>query len=118
MGFENSKNESKKRSKKSFVPPTLDEVQAYMDEIGENRFTAVRFWNYYEAKGWILGKTKMKFWKMVLNNWCAKENNKFMTNKTPTPNKNIVTFNAYKPVDTKGAVNLLEYERMKREGLI
>ncbi len=42
-----------KGRKKSFVPPTLDDVQAYMDEIGECRFTAVKFWKYYEAKGWM-----------------------------------------------------------------
>ena len=29
--------------------------------------------------------------------------------------KNIVTFNAYKPVETKGAVSYEEYERMRKE---
>ena len=35
------------------VKPTLEEVQAYMDKVEEDRFTAVKFWKYYEAKGWM-----------------------------------------------------------------
>ena len=102
-----------------FVPPTLDEVQAYMDEIGECRFTALKFWNYYEARGWILGKTKMRFWKRVLDNWVSTENDRARRRrgaKAPTAQRNIVTFNAYKPVDTTGAVSYEEYERLKKEG--
>ena len=113
----NSKNGN--ASEQFFAPPTLDEVQAYMDEIGECRFTALKFWNYYEARGWILGKTKMRFWKRVLDNWVSTENDRARRRrgaKAPTAQRNIVTFNAYKPVDTTGAISILEYERLKKEG--
>ena len=102
-----------------FVPPTLDEVQAYMDEIGEHRFTALRFWNYYEARNWVLGKTKMGFWKCVLDNWCHTENEKAKRHrgiKTQPSQQNVVTFNAYKPIDKTGTVSREEYERMVKEG--
>ena len=121
MDFEKeSENNSQKGRKEAFIPPTLEEVRAYMDEIGENGFTAERFWNYYEAKGWVLGKAKMKFWKRVLDNWTNGGNErskKLKGAKTPAQ-RNIVTFNAYKPVEIKGAVSYEEYVRMKKEGLV
>ena len=106
----------KKGRKRAFVPPTLDDVQAYMDKIGECRFTAVRFCNYYEAKGWMLGRTKMKNWKVALNIWVERENTKGMPKGNPqteNPARNTVTFNAYKPVDNTGAVSYEEYIKMK-----
>ena len=121
--YNNKKGDSEKSKKNTprepvFTTPTLDEVQAYMDEIGEHRFTAVRFWNYYEAKGWVLGKSKMVFWKRVLDNWSNKENERVKRKKDAisSARQNIVTFNAFKPVNTTGAVNYVEYERMKKEG--
>ena len=111
-----SEIKQKKGRKKAFVPPTLDDVQVYMDKIGECRFTAVKFWNYYEAKGWMLGKARMRCWKIVLDNWIERENNKAAKHESKTKAKepqNIVTFNAYKPVDKTGAVTYEEYLRMK-----
>lgn len=115
--FRNSKNGD--ASEQFFAPPTLDEVQAYMDEIGECRFTALKFWNYYEARDWILGKTKMRFWKRVLDNWVSTENDRAKRRrgaKAPAAQRNIVTFNAYNPIDATGAISILEYERLKKEG--
>ena len=37
---------------------------------------------------------------------------------TPASNQNIVVFHPYKPVDTTGAISLVEYERMKLEGKV
>ena len=115
-----SGNTSQKGRKEAFIPPTLAEVRAYMDEIGENRFTAERFWNYYEAKGWVLGKAKMKFWRRVLDNWSSGGSDRFgrVRGAKASAQRNIVTFNAYKPVETKGAVSYEEYERMKKEGKV
>ena len=108
-----SETDSKKGRKKLFVPPTLQEVQVYMDQIGETSFTAAKFWNYYEARGWTLGKSKMRYWKLVLENW-SKGDKTMRDKERPAPN--IVTFNAYKPVDNSGAVSYEEYLKMKSEG--
>ena len=45
-----SAEEQKKGRKRVFIPPTPQDVQAYMDQIGVTRFTAVKFCNYYEAR--------------------------------------------------------------------
>ena len=45
-----------------FVPPTLEEVTAYVRERS-SRVDPQAFIDFYAAKGWIVGKTKLKDWK-------------------------------------------------------
>lgn len=51
-----------------FIPPTLELVQSY---ITENNYTvdAERFIDFYESKGWYVGKNKMKDWKAAVRTW-------------------------------------------------
>lgn len=53
---------------KRFVPPTVEEVQAYCDER-QNAVDAVSFVDFYEAKGWYVGKNKMKNWRAAVRTW-------------------------------------------------
>ena len=55
-----------KRSK--FTPPTALEVKAYMQEQGMEDLSE-KFVNFYEAKGWQIGKNKMKDWKAAVRTW-------------------------------------------------
>ncbi len=53
---------------KQFVPPTLEEVREYI--IGKRSdVDAEKFWNFYESKGWMVGKNKMKNWKAAVRTW-------------------------------------------------
>ena len=103
-----------------FEIPSVDEVQAYMDSKGETRFTAEYFWTYYDSRGWKPGNGKLESWRKALDSWIERENNKASkrSGKVEKPHQNIVTFNAYKPVERKGAVSYEEYERMKQNGTI
>lgn len=51
-----------------FVPPTLDQVKKYCEERGNN-VDAERFIDFYESKGWMVGKNKMKDWKACVRTW-------------------------------------------------
>jgi len=51
-----------------FVPPTPDEVREYCKER-QNLLDAERFVDFYESKGWMVGKSKMKDWKAAVRNW-------------------------------------------------
>lgn len=51
-----------------FRPPTVDEVKAYCDERG-NSVDAQSFVDFYESKGWMIGKNKMKDWKAAVRTW-------------------------------------------------
>lgn len=60
--------ESNKEKTTRFVPPTLEEVKAYITEKNYN-VDPVKFWNFYESKGWYVGKNKMKNWKSCVVTW-------------------------------------------------
>jgi hypothetical protein len=51
-----------------FIIPTLQEVQDYCKERN-NGIDAERFIDFYTAKGWMIGKNKMKDWKSAIRNW-------------------------------------------------
>lgn len=55
-----------------FVPPTLEQVQEYCRERGNN-VDAERFIDFYESKGWMVGKNKMKDWKACVRTWEKRE---------------------------------------------
>ncbi len=51
-----------------FIPPTVDEVAEYCRQRG-NQVDPVAFVNFYESKGWMVGKSKMKKWKNAVITW-------------------------------------------------
>jgi len=57
---------------KKFVKPTIEEIRTYCKEIGAN-INPEQFYDYYESKGWMIGKNKMKDWKAAVRTW--KRNN-------------------------------------------
>lgn len=62
--------EGKKGRATRFTPPTLSEVQAYCQERGKG-VDPERWFNYYTANGWMVGKNKMKDWKAAVRTWEA-----------------------------------------------
>ncbi len=52
----------------AFTPPSLENVRVYCQEQGLN-VDAERFIDFYESKGWMVGKNKMKNWKAACRNW-------------------------------------------------
>lgn len=66
--IEKEKDKKKSSAKRSFTPPTLQEVQEYCRERG-NSVDPQRFLDFYEAKGWMIGKNKMKDWKAAVRTW-------------------------------------------------
>ena len=52
----------------AFVAPSLQEVKNYISEKGYT-VDAQRFIDFYEAKGWMIGKNKMKDWRAAVRTW-------------------------------------------------
>ena len=50
------------KTRQNFTPPTLEEVQAYKAET-QSPVDPQDFIDFYAAKGWNVGKTKMKDWR-------------------------------------------------------
>ena len=76
--FEKDKNNNSKK----FIKPTFEEVMNYCLERNNN-IDPQYFIDFYESKGWLVGKTPMKDWKAAIRTW---ENNykKQTDNNKPT----------------------------------
>lgn len=57
----------KKPKSKAFVPPTIEEVTKHCQS--HPHVDPIKFWNHYEANGWMTGRTKMKNWKAAVAFW-------------------------------------------------
>lgn len=58
----------KRRPAGVFTPPTPEEVAAYGASI-DYPLNGDDFCDSYEAKGWVVGKTKMRSWQAAVRNW-------------------------------------------------
>jgi hypothetical protein len=66
---------------KKFIKPTIQEIKDYCLER-KNNVDVNKFFNYYEANGWKVGKNAMKDWKACVRTW---EGNGFNNNTTQKP---------------------------------
>lgn len=66
----NSIDKNNKEGKKTtrFISPTLEEVTEYCNEKGY-AISPQQFIDFYESKGWMVGKNKMKDWKAAVRTW-------------------------------------------------
>lgn len=87
--YRESNRESEKTDckKKQFRKPTPEEVQAYCDER-QNGISGSEFCDFYESKGWVVGKSPMKDWKAAVRTW---ENKRKQENKHDNTNPNTST---------------------------
>jgi hypothetical protein len=74
--------ENIKENPKRFVPPTAQEVKAYMQEQGMDDLSE-KWLAFYESKGWLIGKNKMRDWKAAVRTWKTNST----TTTTPKPLK-------------------------------
>lgn len=66
--------ESKKKTRKRFSPPTIQEVEEYCKERN-NGISAESFVAFYESKGWKVGNSPMKDWKAAIITWEKRNSN-------------------------------------------
>ena len=79
------KVDDKTSTKKRFVKPTIDQIAAYINEKNLH-FDADGFYDYYESKGWLVGKSPMKDWKAACRTW---EHNRKSIDKNKEVNEEI-----------------------------
>jgi hypothetical protein len=71
------------RKRTVFKKPTVEEIFEYCRERG-NTVDPEHFYDYYESKGWTVGKQPMKDWKACVRNW---ERNGYDVKRVNTPQK-------------------------------
>ena len=52
----------------TWVPPTVSEVRVYT-QSRQVQIDADKFCDFYESKGWMVGKNNMKSWQAAVRNW-------------------------------------------------
>ncbi|MBO6270493.1 MAG: hypothetical protein J6N19_15300 [Clostridium sp.] len=57
---------------RKMVPPTMEMLQEYAAErkrIGKPYVDVEKFYDFYESKGWKVGRERMKDWQAAYRNW-------------------------------------------------
>jgi len=65
-------NKNVKKENK-FIIPTFNDVLEYCMQNNLD-VDGVKFINFYESKGWMVGKNKMKDWKAAIRTWVKPKN--------------------------------------------
>ena len=78
---EKKEKEKRKTQNTRFAPPSLSEVEEYLNEYTNEKqvqadFTAESFIDFYASKGWIVGKSRMKDWRAALRGWISRSRNR------------------------------------------
>lgn len=68
----NNNNSLYKKGSSRFQKPTIEEIRQYCLEKGYN-VDAEQFFNFYESKGWLVGKSPMKNWRAAVSTWNKRE---------------------------------------------
>lgn len=76
---ENEKVEKKKVKKKTFIKPTVEEIKKYCEERN-NGIDAEYFFEYYEARDWLVKNKPMISWKASVITW--EKNNRKQSSKS------------------------------------
>lgn len=64
-------------------PESIAEAIDYFKEKGSTKNEGEKFYYFYESKGWMIGKSKMKNWKMSASGWISR-------NKTNKPDSDYL----------------------------
>lgn len=108
LGKDRLGKDSKKEAQTRFSPPSVDEVKAYC-ESRKNNVDPESFINFYESKGWMVGKTKMKDWKASVRTW----ERRYAENHPVIPMPKMFS---EEPEETTGSVDISEIRRLQ-EGM-
>ena len=64
-----NENVVKEKTKREvFSKPTIEDITSYCRERNNN-VDPQKFYDFYESKGWMVGKNKMKDWKACVRTW-------------------------------------------------
>ena len=64
----NINNTLSNKGRTKFHKPSIEEIRLYCQERN-NKVDPERFFNFYESKGWVVGKSPMKDWKAAVRTW-------------------------------------------------
>lgn len=101
---------------KRFQKPKIEEIKAYC-KTRHNNVDAVKFYDFYESKGWLVGKTKMRDWQAAVRTWERNTTGKTEIesgNRECLQNSTVIT-TQYAKIAEIAAKNPLDLESTKKK---
>ena len=71
-----------------FKKPSIEEIRLYCQERN-NSVDPEKFFNFYESKGWVVGKSPMKDWKAAVRTWEQRGPEKTRATYSPRQKKSV-----------------------------
>lgn len=84
----NNNNSLYKKGSSRFQKPTIEEIRQYCQERN-NSVDPEKFFNVYESKGWLVGKSPMKDWKAAVRTWEQRQLETTRTTFSPKQKKSV-----------------------------
>ena len=81
-----------KRGSSRFQKPSLDDIRAYCISRGNN-VDPEQFLNFYESKGWMVGKTPMRDWRAAIRTWEKRQNDSPRRRSPMTRSESVLEHN-------------------------
>ena len=98
-----------------FQKPSLDDIRAYC--IGRsNNVDPEQFFNFYESKGWVVGKSPMKDWRAAVRTWEKREKEIPQRKRSPLTRSESVFEHNLRAMDQMFGSNLHEQAYGNRGG--
>lgn len=108
----NNKREISKR-KNEFKIPEIEEVKNYFIEKKSSDFEAEKYFNFYQSKGWMVGKSKMKNWQAAASGWISRNKQDFSKLEITTKSKSRIQDENI----AKGLENFLHKQKLQDANL-
>ena len=105
---------SNKETRQKFAKPSVEEIRQYCREKGIN-VDAEHFYNFYESKGWLIGKSPMKNWRAAVSTWAKRMVKSPNTSGTNPRRKESVLEHNLKVMDEMFGTNYHEQTYGKKE---
>lgn len=104
-----------KKGVKKFTPPPLSVVKAYCAERN-NFVNPQKFIDFYESKGWMVGKNKMKSWEASIRTWEAKSEQESQKKEFKnTINTDLMTLGKQKNILPRKGESMESYNQRVRQ---
>lgn len=81
-----------KKGSSHFLKPSLDDIRAYCISRGNN-VDPEQFLNFYESKGWMVGKTPMRDWRAAIRTWEKRQNDSPRRRSPMTRSESVLEHN-------------------------
>lgn len=92
---------------KRFIKPSVKDIADYCNNNNYN-IDAERFYDYYESKGWKVGKAPMKDWKAAVRMWSR-------NNKDQKPQSKVPDFTMPERYKNQRRQKDIEFDEIRKE---